>query len=81
MHAVIQFCDLAISAAAMLPAAERADIYDTAAFTLLSRAEQIKGPESAALIAAADSARIAARTLREAEAAQLTFKQLLRTTA
>lgn len=67
MHIALQFCDLAMSAAAHLPPAERADLFEFAGQVLHAR----DLPE------AAHAASRAAAALREAESAQLTFKRLL----
>jgi hypothetical protein len=69
MKLALQFCELALSAAAHLPATERADLYSFAATTLTHVGNHD----------AAEAADAAANALREAEAAQLTFKRLLST--
>lgn len=61
------FCELALEAAANHPPAQRADLFDFAACIL--RDAQADDAASAALKAA--------QAIREAEAAQMTFKRLL----
>lgn len=63
------FCQLALDAACNASPAERADLFDFAADIL----------ERSQCTAAATAAARAAAILREAEAAQLTFRQLLTT--
>lgn len=83
MLIALQFCELALSAASHLSAAERADLYDYAALTMERDAVRLhESPNDAALLkSVAKSAQTAASALRECEQAQLTFKKLLTTTA
>lgn len=66
MNAVLRFCQLALDSAASLPTPERADCYEVAACILKAEHKPL-----------AEVALVAARELRNAEAAQLQFAGLL----
>lgn len=66
MNPLLRFCQLALDAAASLPAVERADCYEVAAHILKAENPPLS-----------DGASAAARELRNAEAAQLHFTALL----